>query len=133
MNTQGIIENMGAAERAHTLRAIRERIGWTQQDAAERFGVNRRTIARWETPDGKSWVPDEVLTAIIERLRILRGLAFDFAGSWQARAELEEHGAVCLSTPSPREVSPTEYREAMAVRIMVADAVEARGGSVRWV
>lgn len=132
MTTAEQVEMMGVYERAHTLRATRERIGWTQQDAAERFGVNRRTIARWETPDGKSWVPDEVLTAILERLRILRIAVDDLARSEQVRALLHEGREVFLAVPDSRDVSGVAYREAMAQAAMKADYIESRGGSVRW-
>ena len=132
MTTAEQVEMMGARQRAHTLRATRARIGWTQQDAAERFGVNRRTIARWETPDGKSWVPDEVLTAILDRLDALRTAAEEFARSEQVRAMIFESRRVILTLPDSRDLSGVAYREAMAQRVMMADYIESRGGAVRW-
>jgi len=39
-------------EQMMTLKSLRVRIGMTQQDVAEKLGVDRQTIGRWEKDSG---------------------------------------------------------------------------------
>jgi putative transcriptional regulator len=52
------------------IKALRERLGFTQEELAQKLGVSVRTVSRWETGD-KS--PSRLARAQLERLTRRRG------------------------------------------------------------
>lgn len=61
-----------------TLRAWREECGIAQQEIADRFDVNIRSVKRWES--GRYDIPAEVATWIAETRERMRDTASEFAG-----------------------------------------------------
>lgn len=58
-------------ENVHPLRAYRDREKLTQLELAEKLGVERETVARWET--GVRKIDDDLLPAVSEKTQIPRG------------------------------------------------------------
>ena len=115
-----------------TARALREWCGMTQLDLADEFGVDVKTVKRWENPAHASKYPDEVF-AWLEEARsdmVSRavGLAQGIAADKPARVVLpyyrtqEELDAVQLPVGQDQ---PVGYFNATAR--MVADALIALG------
>ena len=140
MDKQAIIERvevMGQAERAHTFRAVRECIGWSQGDVATRFSVAVQSVKRWER--GTIMVPDEVLVELLA----VQGRMMD------AIADKYCYGippVVCIWYPrtfdewlEPRdgnlenEWTMRDWQQALAQARMEAAYVMAQGSIVRWV
>lgn len=50
------------------LRLLRQRAGMTQQELADRWGLSRETITRYETGalDIPGWISDAILTVCLE-------------------------------------------------------------------
>lgn len=51
-----------------TLRELRETHGWTQTELAKRVGVNRSTVARWETAAEWQNLPSRMAMIALGRL-----------------------------------------------------------------
>lgn len=51
-----------------TLRELREAQRWTQSDLAERVGVDRATVARWETSERWKKPPSRLARLALGRL-----------------------------------------------------------------
>ena len=79
------------------LRALRDLVGYSQQDLAGALGVNPRSVKRWEDPDGEYWAPDAAWEVLEHALDVQRQMV-DYAVA-QCERVSEEAGRMPSSVP----------------------------------
>ena len=97
------VAHMDAEHRAKELRAARARIGLSQLDVADMFGVSARSVARWEAAE--TFVPLEVLVEL--KSRVERTIALAEA----VYKDVELPTTIALWYPSLEEFLNTAGRE----------------------
>lgn len=132
------VERMGARERGLTLRATRERVGWSQMDVALRYNVSVRSVKRWEQPIGQWCCPDEVLEGMLVKLaRMVWSVCDMFKSGVPQTVTLPYwvtfEGWLADHPHDDNEFTSRDFGEAQARQRMVADYMEMHGGEVRWV
>lgn len=85
------------------LRALRDLVGYSQQDLAGALGVNPRSVKRWEDPDGEYWAPEAAWEVLEGALNVQRQMV-DYAVA-QCERVTEEAGRM------PGSVPITYYRD----------------------
>ncbi len=79
------------------LRALRDLVGYSQQDLAGALGVNPRSVKRWEDPAQPYWAPDAAWDVLEEALGVQRRMV-DYAVS-QVERVTGEAGRAPASVP----------------------------------
>lgn len=120
-----------------TFRAMRERLGLTQQDVADIAGVRVLAVKRWEKP-GEAEPPEDVWAALEE----MRGRMLHMAGfSVDKAVELRDEtgaGSVALTYYRSQDQhdavgrEPGPYGYTNAVARLTADYLEAEGFEVEF-
>lgn len=57
------------------LREIRQRLGWSQAEVAQRVGCTRAAVSHWEC--GRQWPPLEMIPKLAQALHVPEALLLD--------------------------------------------------------
>ncbi len=123
-------------------KALRETVGMSQAHFAKVFGINPRSVRRWENPDEVSCNPREEAWAILEEARKAQIKALDAAMEAIDRIE-EERGtpktvqltywssAIAYAAAHPEE-DPANWQMANANARLTAHMLEEMGYKVEF-
>lgn len=121
-------------------KALRERVGMSQQNVADALGTNIRTVKRWEHENYRYAVPDnawELLGSVMERQRASAARALDLA--IKERGLASEKGSVSITYYRDQTMhdqyarEPGAYGVANAEARATADLLEDNGFDVEFV
>lgn len=100
---------------ADKLIQLRKQLGWSQEELAEKLGVSRQAVSKWE---GAQSTPD--LERVL-KLADLFGVTTDYL--LRDDAEAPEYTAVDEDAPTVRRVSMEEANAFLSVKALTADRI----------